>query len=236
MFAIKAKLGTTDYLEIPSGQKMNISITLRGASGELMANENTARAIIRLRTLAELSPGAVTAKRRLQQPGTGEHIQMTRNLQPNKKDGDKKEEAKEDKKVEDKDKKDATAPAAPAATSTTTKPPFQNSIKHNRVTCVNGTFSFTDLTITVAPGDIQLIEFEFVGLEDNGIQREFISKPYVQAVYSRQCIAGEEQTPRGTCERCGYGFYSMAVPDGESACKLCENNAVCLGGNVMYPM
>ena len=28
----------------------------------------------------------------------------------------------------------------------------------------------------------------------------------------------------------------MAVPDGESSCKLCENNAVCLGGNVMYPM
>ena len=189
MFAINAKLGTTDYLEIPSGQKMNISITLRGASGELMANENTARAIIRLRTLAELSPGAVTAKRRLQQPATGEHIQMTRNLQP-KKDGDKKEEAKEDKKTED--KKNATTPAAPAAPSTTTKPPFQNRINHNRVTCVNGTFSFTDLTITVAPGDIQLIEFEFVGLEDNGIQREFISKPYVQAVYSRQCIAGEE--------------------------------------------
>jgi hypothetical protein len=103
---------------------------------------------------------------------------------------------------------------AATATTSTTKKPFKNSIKHNGVTCVNGTFSFTDLVITVAPGDIQLIEFVFVGLEDNGIQREFISKPYVQAVYSRQCRAGEQQTPRGTCERCGYGFYSMGVPDG----------------------
>jgi hypothetical protein len=228
MFAINAKLGTTDYLEIPSGQKMNISITLRGAGGELMANENTARAIIRLRTLAELTPGAVTAKRRLQQPATGEDNQTTRNLQ----------EATATPKLNSTVKETSVLLAkntATAATSTT-KEPFKNRIAHNRVTCVNGTFAFTDLVITVAPGDIQLIEFEFVGLDDNGIQREFISKPYVQAVYSRQCIAGEEQTRRGTCERCGYGFYSMDVPDGQSSCTLCENNAVCLGGNVMYPM
>jgi hypothetical protein len=195
MFDINKKLGNTDYLEIPSGQKMNISIALKSADGELMANENTAKATIRLRTLAELTPGTVTATRRLQQAATVANT---------------------------------TAAAA--------KKPFKASIQHGSVTCVNGTFSFTDLVITVAPGDIHLIEFMFHGLEDNGIQRDFISKPYVQAVYSRQCIAGERQTPRGTCERCGYGFYSMEAPKSESSCTLCENNAVCLGGNVMYPM
>ena len=208
MFDINKKLGNTDYLEIPSGQKMNISIELRGTDGIgagsdktiIMANENTAKAIIRLKTLAELTPGTVTATRRLQTASV------------------------------------ANTTAAKPTNAPHVARKFKNHIFHGRTTCVNGTFSFTDLVITVAPGDIQLIEFEFVGLEENGIQRDFISKPYVQAVYSRQCVAGEQQTPAGTCLRCGYGFYSMDVPKGQSSCTLCENNAVCLGGNIMYPM
>ena len=104
------------------------------------------------------------------------------------------------------------------------------------MTCVNGTFNWNELIIAVEPGNIQLIEFSFDGFENNGIEKQFVAKPYIQAVYSRQCIAGERQTPFGTCERCGYGFYSMKIPKDESTCTICENNAVCPGGNTMYPM
>lgn len=101
-----------------------------------MKNENAATAHIRLRTLAELTAGTVTATRRLATTATT--------------DG----EAKKGKE-------------------------FKADIRGNKVTCVNGTFSFTDLVITVEPGNIHLIEFTFDGFEDNGINRSFISKPYV---------------------------------------------------------
>ena len=49
-------------------------------------------------------------------------------------------------------------------------------------------------------------------------------------------MSGEELTKFGTCEVCSYGFYLIEVPNAISKCKTCELNAICMGGNSLFPV
>ena len=59
--------------------------------------------------------------------------------------------------------------------------------------------------------------------------------PRIQTIHSRRCRAGEEQTPSGTCQRCGYGFFLLHAPDRAKQCKPCDQNAICYGANLLAP-
>ena len=54
-------------------------------------------------------------------------------------------------------------------------------------------------------------------------------------MYSRPCLAGEEQTVQGTCNKCLRGFYLINAPDRVFSCKQCPQNAECFGGNGIAP-
>lgn len=54
-------------------------------------------------------------------------------------------------------------------------------------------------------------------------------------IKSRNCLSGEEQTLQGTCQVCSYGFYLIQPPDRQKNCKLCDQNAICYGSNVIVP-
>ena len=90
--------------------------------------------------------------------------------------------------------------------------------RHNYVTekeqsAVNGTFMFNNLQITLIPGTYALLVFQIHDLEINGIAKDFVESPEMMVVFSRHCKTGEEQTPEGTCRKCGFGKYMIVVVD-----------------------
>ena len=48
-------------------------------------------------------------------------------------------------------------------------------------------------------------------------------------------MSGEEYTSDFRCQVCPYGYYLLVPPKNETACKKCDPNAECKGGNTIYP-
>lgn len=64
-------------------------------------------------------------------------------------------------------------------------------ITNNFAQCQNGTFKFDRLKIIKKPGQIGILKFEIDGLDENGIDKDFLKKPKHQMILSRQCKSGE---------------------------------------------
>ena len=52
----------------------------------------------------------------------------------------------------------------------------------------------------------------------------------------RSCISGEEYEQSGKCKTCDAGTYLLTAPSPNELCKTCKSEAVCLGGNQIYPL
>ena len=102
--------------------------------------------------------------------------------------------------------------------------------------CKNGTFYFEKFVVYLLPGSTDTLVIKILGLQDNFIPKKFISEPLQIGVVSRKCIAGEEQTKAGTCNKCPYGFYLLNPPDRQLNCKECMTTATCYGEDRIAPI
>ena len=92
-------------------------------------------------------------------------------------------------------------------------------IANTRAVCREGTFRLPEVVISQAPQSLEVLQFDFEGLDSNGIPKPFIVNPPMTVLYSRKCRSGEEQTEMGTCKKCSYGFYLISAPDRVVSCK-----------------
>ena len=106
--------------------------------------------------------------------------------------------------------------AGPAASRGQVREP---TIANTRAVCREGTFRLPEVIISQAPQSLEVLQFDFEGLDSNGIPKPFIVNPPMTVLYSRKCRSGEEQTEMGTCKKCSYGFYLISAPDRVVSCK-----------------
>ena len=92
-------------------------------------------------------------------------------------------------------------------------------IANTRAVCKEGTFRLPEVVISQAPQSLEVLRFDFEGLDSNGIPKSFMVNPPMTVLYSRKCRSGEEQTEMGTCKKCSYGFYLISAPDRVVSCK-----------------
>lgn len=76
----------------------------------------------------------------------------------------------------------------------------------------------------------------FSGVETFGNPVSFVNSPISINVTTRLCLSGEEYTTDGKCVVCLPDTYLYNPPTHPTACKSCDPNAKCYGGNVVAPL
>lgn len=89
--------------------------------------------------------------------------------------------------------------------------------------------------IVIKPLTVATLSLQLHGLENNGLNTEFVSTPHSIAIFSRNCISGESYTKDGTCEKCPFGYFLIEPPVSVQPCKSCNFNAYCNGTNRLAP-
>ena len=63
----------------------------------------------------------------------------------------------------------------------------------------------------------------------------FLTTPPILSVEFRKCVSGEEMN-NFACIPCTAGYYLYDPPENNTNCLVCEENAVCLGKNIAFPV
>ena len=144
---------TADFLQIPSGQKVDISIELLDDQDRIQKHENTATALIRLDSV-ELYVN---------------HLECEKLKKSKKQAGANSDASPVGAAATDDDR------CKPAENSEGDAPGGR--LTHYRANAANGTFHFPELIVTQSPGTLQALEFKITGLDDNRIPRPFLDQP-----------------------------------------------------------